>query len=156
MLVRERDSILNAVGTRWNVIRNTEAEALEKKREAVRDSFRTDVRVLALGKALSDVGVMAADEIAHRISTGNAPGYTFTPASVRMDLKKAIDAAGSVAMQPWGASSAYSELSIATSASTLKWAALQAHVYLLISEMGSAKTGEEIEKAVRTFTAGIS
>jgi hypothetical protein len=156
MLVRERDSILNAVGTRWNAIRNAEAEALEKKREAVRDSFRGDVRIVELGKALDRVGVMAADELAHRIATGSAPGYTFTTTSVRADLKKAIEAAGSVTMQPWGASSAYSELSIATSASTLKWAALQAHVYLLISEMGSAKTGEEIEKAVRTFTAGIS
>jgi hypothetical protein len=156
MLVRERDSILNAVGTRWNTIRNTEMEELEKKRASVRDSFRTDVRVLALGKALDAVGVMAADEVAHRLATGNAPGFTFTTTSVRTDLKKAVEAAGSVEMQPWGASSAYSELSIATSASTLKWAALQAHVYLLISEMGSAKTGEEIEKAVRTFTAGIS
>ncbi len=156
MLARERESILNAVAARYQELHSEELKEVETRREAVRDVYRADTRVLDLAKALTNAGITSPSDLAFRLAAGAVGGITgYGPGSVRDGLQKDLGALTSTT-KSWGGSTAYHELSIALTSSAAKWPVLQPHVYLLISELGAAKEIEDINKAVRTFTAGIA
>ena len=152
MLKRELESIIAAVANPYNDLRATEAKKYSEKQKEIQDTYRKDARYLAVATALKGAGVSTPEEHAWKLVTmvGGGSGSVFA------DMRAAMAAVPGPKMPGFYGSAIHSELSIALNTCGKKWPALQTDVYLLIASLGSAKTEEDIAKAVRTFTAAIA
>lgn len=152
MLKRELESIIAAVANPYNDLRATETRKYSEQQKEIQDTFRKDTRYLAIVTALKGAGVTTPEEHAWKLVTmvGGGSGSVFD------DMRKAMAAVPRPTMSGFYGSATHSELNIALTTCTKKWPALQTDVYLLIASLGSAKTEEDIAKAVRTFTAAIA
>ena len=152
MLKRELESIVNAVANPYNEMRAQETRKHNEKQKEIQDTYRKDARYLAIVTALKGAGVTTPEEHAWKLVTmvGGGSGSVFA------DMRAAMAAVPTPKMPGFYSSPIYSELNIALSTCTKKWPALQTDVYLLIASLGSAKTDEDLVKAVRTFTTAIA
>lgn len=161
MLVREIASINQTVQTAWARI---SSEVIRDREEAIRkaiDAYRTDVRVTTLAKALENIGVVNGEQCAWATATGalafggaSAPKHSATSVYQEVqDTRKKL--ALGYETPNLGADPAYAALSIALATSTMKWPALQTHVYLLVTDLNVAKTYDDIRSAILTFTTII-
>ncbi len=160
MLKRDTEKITQMVYFRWANLGQADQDAYQAARKAVISSFDTDPRVIALTDAFTELGVLNAPRIVTGILGGGSIAYVSPSWNHTKGLKHDIAVAEASIPVPakrkgWNESSASTELAVALSSAKSKWADIQSPLYGLASDLATAKTEEDIEAAIRTFTAAI-
>lgn len=153
MLVREQEQIVMAVTSAYDKFRQVEAAGFIRSRDKLTNDFKTDPRVLAIAKAMTDAGMSpaAASQLAWDAARGTS-GKT----NIQVEYDTAIKALPPVKLGYFPTTTAYGELTIALASCNKKWPAIQTAVYGLMADLNAVTKLEHIDVAVRNFTKAIA
>ena len=161
MLIREKQSIIDAISRSWNTVSLAIREENTELANKAVSPFITDPRVSALADCLTEMGVVNAVAIAKLFVTNDFSGYygtrpTYGSYGLYAERAAAPKATTSTPTTEFSTDMSYSELEIALNLCNKKWDKLQVSVYGLIADLGTAKTYEACRMAVRTFTLALT
>lgn len=160
MLVREKNSIIEAITRSWNTIASQSTTAYQKEVEKIRHKYQKDPRLDSASDGLRTIGITNAEEIVKFLLSGSGLGYgtraVFGSSGVMADMQAEIEAIPKPKNEDWYRDPSYSELDMALTLSRGKWDSVQTQVYVLIADMNSATTLDECRMAIRTFTKSLT
>ena len=165
MLIREQNSILEAVQAAWGRTAAKEAADRKIKEKEIFDRFQmSDPRWRRLGDALIQMGATDPDAVIQAmllddiVATRKWPVFSprFSGSGLRSDIAAELAALPAVRPSYCNGEASYNTLRVALSTSRMKWPELQPLLYVFMSEIASSASYQEASEAMERFALAMA
>ena len=166
MLIREQNSILEAVQAAWGRTAAKEAADRKIKEKEIFDRFQmSDPRWRRLGDALIQMGATDPDAVIQTMLLDEIGGVAtpwrlfsprFSGSGLRSDIAAELAALPAVRPSYCNGEASYNTLRVALSTSRMKWPELQPLLYVFMSEIASSASYQEASEAMERFALAMA